>query len=138
MAIEKIKILGAGLELPARQHCQFSQFTSCQMGQMGQLCGAVYLVTPKRTQDFNFFNRPGSLIFILCEIRCYLCPPTPHFWGYNNLVLAIVSQKGVQPISRWYSNRVPQWGAEIRNSSLTRVISSKRKGKFPFCRKRDN
>jgi hypothetical protein len=26
MAIEKIKILGAVLELPAKQHCQFSQF----------------------------------------------------------------------------------------------------------------
>jgi hypothetical protein len=26
MAIEKIKILGAILELPAEQHCQFSQF----------------------------------------------------------------------------------------------------------------
>ena len=27
MAIEKIKILGAVLELLAKQHCQFSQFT---------------------------------------------------------------------------------------------------------------
>jgi hypothetical protein len=26
MAIEKIKILGAVLELPAKQHCQFSLF----------------------------------------------------------------------------------------------------------------
>ena len=26
MGIEKIKILGAILELPAKQHCQFSQF----------------------------------------------------------------------------------------------------------------
>jgi hypothetical protein len=26
MAIEKIKILGAGLELQAKQHCQFSPF----------------------------------------------------------------------------------------------------------------
>jgi hypothetical protein len=26
MAIEKIKILGALLELPAKQHCQFGQF----------------------------------------------------------------------------------------------------------------
>ena len=26
MAIEKIKILGAVLELPAKLHCQFSQF----------------------------------------------------------------------------------------------------------------
>ena len=28
MAIEKIKILGAVLELPAKQQCQFSLFTS--------------------------------------------------------------------------------------------------------------
>ena len=28
MAIEKIKILGAVLELPAKQHCQFSPFGS--------------------------------------------------------------------------------------------------------------
>jgi hypothetical protein len=35
MAIEKkIKILGAVLELPAQQHCQFSLFTA-KMGQMG-------------------------------------------------------------------------------------------------------
>ena len=27
MAVEKIKILGAVLELPAKQHCQFSLFT---------------------------------------------------------------------------------------------------------------
>jgi hypothetical protein len=26
MAIEKIKILGAVLELPAKQHCQFGKF----------------------------------------------------------------------------------------------------------------
>jgi hypothetical protein len=40
MAIEKIKILGAVLELPARQHCQFSPFTY-KMSQIGQIGGAV-------------------------------------------------------------------------------------------------
>ena len=40
MAIEKIKILGAVLELPAKQHCQFSLFTS-KMGQMGCISSAV-------------------------------------------------------------------------------------------------
>jgi hypothetical protein len=34
MAIEKIKIVGAILELPAKQHCQFSLFT-VKMGQTG-------------------------------------------------------------------------------------------------------
>ena len=38
--IEKMKILGAVLELPAKQHCQSSPFTSkfgqiCQIGQIG-------------------------------------------------------------------------------------------------------
>jgi hypothetical protein len=35
MAIEKIKILGAVLELSAKQHCQFSPFTS-KLGQIGR------------------------------------------------------------------------------------------------------
>jgi hypothetical protein len=34
MAIEKIKILEAILELPAKQHCQFS-LSAKKMGQMG-------------------------------------------------------------------------------------------------------
>ena len=38
--IEKIKILGAVLELSAKQHCQFSQFT-VKMGQMGWSGSAV-------------------------------------------------------------------------------------------------
>jgi hypothetical protein len=33
MAIEKIKILGAILELPAKQHCQFFPFTK-KLGKM--------------------------------------------------------------------------------------------------------
>ncbi len=40
MAIEKIKILGAVLELPAKQHCQSSPFTS-KLGQIGQIGSAV-------------------------------------------------------------------------------------------------
>ena len=34
MAIEKIKILGSVLELPAKNHCQSSQFTK-KSGKMG-------------------------------------------------------------------------------------------------------
>jgi hypothetical protein len=43
MAIEKMKILGAVLELPARPHCQSSLFTSKmgQIGQIGQIGSAV-------------------------------------------------------------------------------------------------
>ena len=40
MAIEKIKILGAFLELSANKHCQSSPFTS-KLGQIGQIGGAV-------------------------------------------------------------------------------------------------
>ena len=40
MAIEKIKILGAVLELLAKQHCQFSQSTK-KMGQMGLIGSAI-------------------------------------------------------------------------------------------------
>ena len=59
MAIEKIKILGALLELPAKQHCQSSPFTS-KLGQVG-------LIGP---QDFDFFNYHGRQTFILAEIHC--------------------------------------------------------------------
>jgi hypothetical protein len=38
--IEKMKILGAVLELPVKQHCQFSPFTS-KLGQIGQINSAV-------------------------------------------------------------------------------------------------
>ena len=37
--IEKMKILGAVLELPAKQHCQSSPFTS-KLGQIGQIGSA--------------------------------------------------------------------------------------------------
>ena len=43
MAIEKIKILGAVLELPAKQHCQTSPFIS-KLGQIFSIVlGAQYL-----------------------------------------------------------------------------------------------
>ena len=38
--IEKMKILGAMLELPAKQECQSSPFTS-KLGQIGQIGSAV-------------------------------------------------------------------------------------------------
>jgi len=51
MAIERVRVLGAVLELPAGQHCQFSQFT-VKMGQMGWIGSAVWLVAPKRPPGF--------------------------------------------------------------------------------------
>ena len=38
--IEKMKIMGALLELPAKQHCQPSPFTS-RLGQIGQIGSTV-------------------------------------------------------------------------------------------------
>ena len=38
--IEKMKILGAILKLKAKQHCQFSQFTS-KLGLIGQIGSAI-------------------------------------------------------------------------------------------------
>ena len=43
MAVEKIKILGGILELPAKQHCQSSPFTS-NLGQIGKIGSVGYLV----------------------------------------------------------------------------------------------
>ena len=51
MAVEKIKILGAVLELPAKQRCQFSPFTS-KMDQIGKIGIAVGLVAPKWPPGF--------------------------------------------------------------------------------------
>ena len=42
------------LELPAKQHCQFSLFTA-KMVQMGQI-GSVYLAASKRPPPFWFFS----------------------------------------------------------------------------------
>ena len=68
-----MKILGAVLDLPAKQHCQSNPFTS-KLGQIGQIGSAVQLVAPKGLAGFWFFNCHGCRIFILCEIHCYFCP----------------------------------------------------------------
>ena len=71
-----MKILGAVLELPAKQHCQSSPFTST----------TIYLKTgpnwpnwqcclpgsSKRAPRILIFNCHGCRLFILCEIHCYL------------------------------------------------------------------
>ena len=57
MAIEKIKVLAAVLDLPIGQHCQSSQFTA-KIGQMRWIGGAVWLVAPKRPPEFWFFELP--------------------------------------------------------------------------------
>ena len=62
--IKDIKILGAVLELPANQNCQFGPFTK-KWGKMGRIGSAV-------EQDFDFFNCHGCQKFISYEIHCYL------------------------------------------------------------------
>ena len=49
--IVKMKILGALLDLPAKQLYQSSPFTS-KLGQIGQIGFAVYLVAPKWLSGF--------------------------------------------------------------------------------------
>ena len=74
MAIEKMKILGALLELPAKQHCRFGQF-----GPVLRKTDWIGWYLQNSSQDFHyFFICPGCRIFILCEIHCYFCP---HIFG---------------------------------------------------------
>jgi hypothetical protein len=47
MAIEKIKILGADLELPTKQHCQFSPFG--QNFEVNGMDGQCYLAASSKT-----------------------------------------------------------------------------------------
>ena len=62
MAIEKIKILGALLELPAKQHCQSSPFTS-KLGQIGQIgSGGFHLYL----FPFDFILSTPPRIDLLC------------------------------------------------------------------------
>ena len=76
MAIEKIKILGALLELPAKQHCQSSPFTS-KLGQIGQIGSAVQLVAPKGLPGFWFQLPwvPNIFFWILNRLRLYMYIP---------------------------------------------------------------
>ena len=48
MAVEKIKILGVVLELPAKQRYQFGPFTK-KSGKMGWIGSAVYLAGSSKT-----------------------------------------------------------------------------------------
>ena len=53
--IEKIRILGAILDLPANQHCQFGPFTK-KSGKMCLISSAVQLVAPERPPGFCFLK----------------------------------------------------------------------------------
>ena len=82
MTIEKIKILGAVLELPARQHCQSSLFTK-------KWAELAVLVAPKRLTEVCFFKCHGWQIFILAEIHCYLS--LLKSWLNNSFLSVVIS-----------------------------------------------
>ena len=84
MAIKKIKILGAVLELPARQHCQSSPFTSkngpnwrCCLAGSAKTAPTVLIISVVLGAEYSFYMK---------SIATY----APQFFGYNNSVLAIV------------------------------------------------
>ena len=62
MAIEQIKILGAVLELPAKQHCQSSPFTS-KLGQIGSLAGSsktapkIFVFSIVLGAEYSFYKK---------------------------------------------------------------------------------
>ena len=87
MAIEKIKILGAVLKLPAKQHYQFSSF------------GPIYEVNGLDWQYYlagSFKTAPRILIFSIAMGADYtfyvksIATYAPAFLAYNNSVLARV------------------------------------------------
>ena len=65
MAIEKIKILGAVLELPAKQHCQFSPFGpifevngldwQCYLGGSSKTAPSILIFSIAMGADYSFY-----------------------------------------------------------------------------------
>ena len=86
MAIEKIKILGPVLELPARQHYQFSSFMYLKNWPNWRCCLSSSSKTAPRI--IFFFNCPGAgcLIFTYPLLSTY----APQFLEYNISVLCLV------------------------------------------------
>ena len=132
-----MKILGAVMELPAKQLCQSRPFTS-KLGKIGQIGSVVQLVAPNGSKDFAFFNSHGCRLFILCEIRCYFCPYI--FWVYYFslsqcvLVLAQWSPPSTKDteLALKTSEYVLGYIRNIVLKSLTTPSFIKRRYKVPF------
>ena len=83
--LKKIKIMGAVLELPAKQHCQVSVFTQ----KMGQIGSAVQLVHSSKTA-------PRILILSIAMVADYSFEVKnieiwePAFFKHNNSSVATV------------------------------------------------
>ena len=87
MAIEKIKIPGAVLELPAKQQCQSSPFTS-KLGQIGQICSAPRILIFSIAMGAEY-------LFYLKSIATFALT----FYGYIILVLASVRERKLLRLS---------------------------------------
>ena len=87
MAIEKIKILGAVLELPAKQHCQFSPFGpffevngldwQCYLAGCSKMAPRILIFSMAMGADYSFE---------LISIETYM----PQFNRHNRLFLGSV------------------------------------------------
>ena len=99
MAIEKIKILGAVLELQAEQHCQFSLSIYRENGPNGfdwQCCLAGSTKTAPRILNFSI-AMGADYSFELIFIETY----APKFIGHNESFLGSVM---CETISNTYCN----------------------------------
>jgi hypothetical protein len=89
MAIKKIKILGTVLELPAKQHCQFSLLSNCKNGPNGLNWQCCLAGSSKRV--------PGILIFSIAMDADYsmdlisIETHAPQFIGHNTFFLGSVT-----------------------------------------------
>ena len=90
MAIEKIQILGAVLELPAKQHYQFSPF--CPFFEVNGLDWQCYLAGSSKMA-------PRILIFLIAVGAAYSYEVknsgiwAPAFFKHNNSFIATVAMK---------------------------------------------
>ena len=75
MAIEKIKILGALLELPAEQHCQSSPFTS-KLGKIGQNWQCCLAGSSKRAPRILIFSIAIGADYSFYVKSIATCDPT--------------------------------------------------------------
>ena len=82
---KKIKILGAVLELPARQHCQSSPFI-LKNGPNWPNWRCRLAGSSKMAPRISIFS-----IVLGAEYSFYVKSNVPQFFGYNNSVLAIAS-----------------------------------------------
>ena len=86
-----MKILGALLELPAKQHCQSSPFTS-KLGQIGSLAGSS-----KRAPRILIFSIAMGAEY-LSYVK-FIATWAPTFFGYIISVLASVA--GIHTMNRY-------------------------------------